>query len=168
MPLFKDYGDHISKWVRPTPENFEQGWKWRTIGKTRWDWDNDKMREFPEPTLQRSSTLGKPGRNVYEGRNCLGLVFGWTSVESLSIPYLSLSLDNKRKIPKETLRAPMNCFVVFVGGRFLKDVDSVVERAEDICEEFYVSEPEMYFFEYLNDEVPRSTKDHLPKVRISY
>ena len=55
---------------------------------------------------------------------------------------------------------------MFVGSRFLKDVDPVVERAEGICEEFYVSEPEMYFFEYLNDEVPRSTKDHLPKVRI--
>ena len=124
MPLFKDYGDNIAKWIRPPPENQFQGWKWGTQGKTRWDYDNRRWKEFTEPTLQRPSKQSKPGENVYEGKNCLGLVFGWTALDSLSIPFLTMSLEKGPKISKKSLQAPMNCFIVFVGGKYLNDEDS--------------------------------------------
>ena len=153
MPLFKDYGDNIAKWIQPPTKNQIRGWKWGTQGRKRWDNDSWRIKEFPEPTLQRPSKQSKPGENVYEGKNCLGLVFGWTALDSLSIPFLTISLEGGQKISKETLQAPiMNCFIVFVGGKYVNDEYSVVEKVEEITEEFYVSKPLMYFYESKKDE----------------
>ena len=35
MPLLKDYGDKIAKWIQPPPEKFNQGWRWKTESKIR-------------------------------------------------------------------------------------------------------------------------------------
>ena len=79
--------------------------------------------------------------------NCFGLNFGWKSVQTLEIPTLSMNLDQGLKISKKDFKAPMNCFIVFVGGKYIKDVDSVVERAKEISEEFHINKPCIYFFE---------------------
>ena len=83
----------------------------------------------------------------------LGINFGWKNVTTLGIPLVTMNLDRNIKISKKTIDAPMNCFIVFVGGRFLKDVDSVVERAKEISEEFYISKPSMYFFEGRHQDI---------------
>ena len=145
--MLKDYADNIVKWVHPPAINLYQGWRWATASKVRRNKDLGKMQEYGEPSLQQSSQLSKPGENVFESRNCFGLVFGWKSVHTLEIPILTMNLDQSVKISKKTFQAPMNCFIVFVGGRFLKDVDSVVERAKEVSEELYISKPSMYFFE---------------------
>ena len=123
MPLFKDYGDNIAKWLNPSPEieNIHQDWKW---GSKDVEWPNYDIRMWQwkgEPTL-RMTKAKKPQENVYDGRNCFGLVFGWTSVETLGIPYLRLSLKKEMKISKRAFNTPMMCFIVFVGGKLGKIV----------------------------------------------
>ena len=171
MPLFKDYGDNIAKWLNPSPEieNIHQGWKWGS--KDVWDeyltnlanWEYEWGYKT-EPTLQRSSKV-QPHENVYDGKNCFGLVFGWTSVESLGIPYLRLSLKKEIKISKRAFNAPMMCFIVFVGGRLLQDVDSVEERANAMADNFHMNKPLTYFFESKNGELPKMSKIDKPRVK---
>ena len=170
MPLFKDYGDNIAKWLKPSPEieNIHQGWKWGSKdvwdeyvtnvakGETNWGYKT-------APTLERSLKV-QPHENVYYGRNCLGLVFGWTSVDSLGIPYLRLSLKKEIKISKRAFNAPMMCFIVFVGGRLLADVDSVEERVKAITGDLHINKPLSYFFESKNGELPKMSKVEKPRV----
>ena len=171
MPLLKDYGDNIAKWLNPSPEieNVHQGWKWGS--KDVWDkyLTNLAKKEHKwgyktEPTLQRSSKA-KPHENVYDGRNCFGLVFGWTSVDSLGIPFLRLSIKKDIKISKEAFNAPMMCFIVFVGGRLLQDVDAVEARAKEIAKDLHINKPLTYFFESKNGELPIMSNVDKPRVK---
>ena len=172
MPLFKDYGDNIAKWLNPSPkiENFHQDWRWGS--KDVWDeyYPNRASTELiwgykTEPTLQRSSKVRLLHENVHDGRNCFGLVFGWTSVDSLGIPYIRLSLKKEPIISKKSFHAPMMCFIVFVGGRLLKDIDSVEEMAKAIADNFQMNKPLKYFFESKNGEVPKMSNVDKPRVK---
>ena len=168
MPMLKEYADNIVKWIHPPPQSQYQGWRWGSQDV----WDNyytnlaTREREWgykTEPTLKQSANLAKPGENVFDSRNCFGLVFGWTSVETLEIPYLNIkNLDKRTKISKKSF--PMKCFIVFVGGKFVRNVDSVVERAEEISEELYISRPSMYIFESKFGKPTISTKTDFPMV----
>ena len=102
---------------------------------------------------------------MYDGRNCFGLLFGWTSVDSLGIPFLRLSLKKDIKISKKSFNGPMMCFLVFVGGRLLKDVDSVEERAKEIAKDFHINKPLTYFFESKNGELPIMSNVDKPRVK---
>ena len=93
-----------------------------------------------------------------------GLIFGWTSIESLEIPYLTMTLDKKRMIPRGTLKAPMMCLIVFVGGRYVEKVDLVQERAEALAESFFIIKPLMYFFEDLNLDISITKSINQPMV----
>ena len=151
--MLKDYADNIAKWLHPPARNQFQGWRWGTASKIRRNKDLGRMQEYGQPSLQKSFQHSKPGENVFESRNCFGLNFGWKSVKTLGIPLITMNLDRSVKISKKTLEAPMNCFIVFVGGRFLKNVDSVVERAKEISAEFHISKPSMYFFEGRHQDI---------------
>ena len=59
----------------------------------------------------------------------------------------------------------MKCFIVFVGGKFVKNVDSVVEIAEEISEELYINKPSMYFFESKYGIPSIVTKTDIPMVQ---
>lgn len=59
----------------------------------------------------------------------------------------------------------MKCFVVFVGGKFLKDVESVEEKAKKIAEEFNYVKPLTYFYEsFTHDRREIISHKHFPKV----
>ena len=152
MPMLKD---NIAKWLHPPARNQFQDWRWETKDVTYWRWTDNgwKYGPIPQPHLQRRSQHSKPGENVFKSRNCYGLNFGMKNVTTFGIPFLTMNLDRNNKISKETLEAPMNCFVVFVGGRFLKNVDSVVERAKEVSAEFGISKPSMYFFEGRHQDI---------------
>ena len=165
MPMLKSYADNIVKWIQPPPRNQFQDWRWGARSRIRRNKDLGKMQEYGEPSLKKSSLQSKPGQNVFEGRNCLGLVFGWTSVESLDIPYIEPSLEKRTKIERKTFQAPMMCLLVFVGGRYIKKVDSVVERSEEISEDFYLSKPSMYFFESKYGQITYGSNTVIPMVK---
>ena len=163
MPMLKDYADNIAKWLHPPARNQHQSWRWGTVSKIRRNKDLGRMQEYGQPSLPKSQH-SKPGENVFESRNCFGLNVGWKSVQTLEIPTLSMNLDQEFKISKKDFKAPMNCFIVFVGGKFIKDVDSVVERAKEISEEFYINKPSMYFFEGRYSQPTIGTRTDMPMV----
>ena len=117
-----------------------------------------------QPSLPRSQHF-KPMENVFESRNCFGLIFGWKSFQTLEIPTLSMNLDQGFKISKKDFKAPMNCFIVFVGGKYIKEADSVVERAKEISEELHINKPSMYFFEGRDRQQTFATKTDMPMVK---
>ena len=164
MPMLKDYADNIAKWLHPPARNQFQGWRWSTESKVRRNKDLGRMQEYGQPRLTKSQRF-KPGENVFQSRNCFGLNFGWKSVETLEIPTLPMNLDQGFKISKKDFKAPMNCFIVFVGGKFIKDADFVVQRTKEISEQLHINKPSMYFFEGRYGQPSIATKSDMPMVK---
>ena len=85
--------------------------------------------------------------------------------QSIGIPFLRLSLKKEMKISRRAFNAPMMCFIVFVGGRLLQDVDAVEARAKEIAKDLHINKPLTYFFESKNGELPIMSNVDKPRVK---
>ena len=77
-------------------------------------------------------------------RRCYALNFGWP--QELSISQLTVNLDNDRIFNAEMVRqsAPSNCFMVFIGGKYLKRIEEIVGKVE-IVTDGLATKPTVYF-----------------------
>ena len=68
---------------------------------------------------------------------------------------------------KASLRktVPNKCFMVFVGGKYVKSLDDIVKKVESVSEELYEN-PIIYFIEKTASLTPRSNSKHLFMVKI--
>ena len=167
MPLFKDYGDNVVKWIHPPHVNQFEGWKWGTTRKRAWEWD--KWVYTPaEPTFHKVSLNHKPGENVYKGHNCFGLVYGWVNVESIDLPYFAMSLGQKKHLSKDIIKAPMTCFIVFIGSKFLNVDNKIRDSVEELSTQLSISKTPIYFYEHNKEHAVSEVRSPTPKVLDNY
>ena len=86
-------------------------------------------------------------------RRCYALNFGWP--QELSISQLTVNLDNDRIFNAEMVRqsAPSNCFMVFIGGKYVNRLEDIFQKVETVSVGL-VSKPLIYFSEKV-DATPK-------------
>ena len=77
---------------------------------------------------------------------------GWTG--KLSVPQLVMDLDKNNAGNLEILRqsAPVNCFMVFIGGKYVSRLDDIVRKVDEVTDQL-ATKPTIYFAEK-SDEAP--------------
>ena len=78
--------------------------------------------------------------------NCYSISFGWP--QELSVPQLRVNLDNDKKLNAAMMRqsAPANCFMVFIGGKYVNRLDDIFQKVESVSVGL-VAKPVIYFAE---------------------
>ena len=87
--------------------------------------------------------------------NCYSISFGWP--QELSVPQLRVNLDNDRIVNAAMVRqsAPSNCFMVFVGGKYVNRLEDIFQKMEESVILGLVSKPLIYFAEKV-EKTPKS------------
>ena len=81
----------------------------------------------------RVKTLAyQPNIDFLSSQNCFALNYQWPY--QITLPSLTLSLSAKNDVGIQQLRksTPSGCFVVLVGGKFVKRMDSIVRMVDYI------------------------------------
>ena len=85
--------------------------------------------KFVELYMKWKSPL-QPNNN---GENCLTVSFGAAGLE---MPTLSLDLEPELNLTQQQLSVSTdNCFLVFIGGRYVEALDQVLDRVASISRE---------------------------------
>jgi len=87
--------------------------------------------------------------------NCYSISFGWP--QELSVPQLRVNLDNNNNVEHlEMVRksAPANCFMVFIGGKYVNRLEDIFQKVESVSIGL-VSKPLVYFSEKV-EKTPKS------------
>ena len=107
------------------------------------------------PEVEQLGGLTKhiTGHDYVNNMNCYSISFGWT--QELSVPQLKVNLDNDQILNAEMVRqsAPSNCFMVFIGGRYVNRLEDIFQKVESVSVGL-VSKPLIYFSEKV-DAAPK-------------
>ena len=118
MPPVEQFGP-ITKWMSDPPPKVPMR---PTIQDSRsYDDQNLEILSIDD----RVNTLAySPNIDFLRSQNCFALNFQWPSV--IDLPSLTLSLDKSIDMTPFKASAPSGCFIVLVGGKYLKRMASVV------------------------------------------
>ena len=94
------------------------------------------------------------GHDYVNNMNCYSISFGWP--QELSVPQLYVNLDNDQILNAEMVRqsTPSNCFMVFIGGRYVNRLEDIFQKVESVSLGL-VSKPLIYFSEKV-EKTPKS------------
>ena len=95
------------------------------------------------------------GHNYVNNMNCYSISFGWP--QELSVPQLRINLDNNNNVEHlEMVRqsTPSNCFMVFIGGKYVNRLKDIVQKMESASLGL-VSKPLIFFSEKV-EKTPES------------
>ena len=93
--------------------------------------------------------------NPIEDQNCFAINFGWP--EELTVPFLTLSFSMFNP-DDELLRisVPSGCFLVMVGGKYIPQMNDIVEKVEALSEHLSIK-PLIYFAEKTEHVISATT-----------
>ena len=108
------------------------------------------------PEVEQLGGLTKhiTGHDYVNNMNCYSISFGWP--QELSVPQLRVNLDNNNNVEHlEMVRqsAPANCFMVFIGGKYVNRLEDIFQKMETVSVGL-VSKPLIYFSEKV-DATPK-------------
>ena len=86
--------------------------------------------------------------------NCYAISFGWP--QELSISQLVVNLDNNNNVDHFDMvrqSTPANCFMVFIGGKYVNRLEDIFQKVESISAGV-VSKPLIYFSEKV-EKIPK-------------
>ena len=74
----------------------------------------------------------QPNIDFLKSQNCFALNYQWPS--QIPLPSMTMSLSAKNNVDIQQIRAsaPSGCFVVLVGGKFVKRMVKIVKRIESM------------------------------------
>ena len=110
---------------------------------------------MPEVEQLGGLTKHVTGHDYVNNMNCYSISFGWP--QELSIPQLRVNLDNNNNFEQlEMVRqsAPANCFMVFIGGKYVNRLEDIFQKVESVSVGL-VSKPLIFFSEKV-EETPKS------------
>ena len=110
---------------------------------------------MPEVEQLGGLTKHVTGHDYVNNMNCYSISFGWP--QELSVPQLRVNLDNNNNVEHlEMVRkgAPANCFMVFIGGKYVKRLEDIVQKMESASVGL-VSKPLIFFSEKV-EKTPKS------------
>ena len=109
------------------------------------------------PEVEQLGGLTKhiTGHDYVNNMNCYSISFGWP--QELSVPQLRVNLDNDRIVNAAMVRqsAPSNCFMVFIGGKYVNRLEDIFQKMEESVILGLVSKPLIYFAEKV-EKTPKS------------
>ena len=110
---------------------------------------------MPEVEQLGGLTKHVTGHDYVNNMNCYSISFGWP--QELSVPQLRVNLDNNNNVEHlEMVRqsAPANCFMVFIGGKYVNRLEDIFQKVE-VVSVGLVSKPLIYFSEKV-EKTPKS------------
>ena len=80
----------------------------------------------------------QPNIDFLRSQNCMALNYQWPS--DITLPSITMSLRKGHPIDIQQIRmsAPSGCFVVLVGGRYLKRMDDIVKMVDHITSQLAI------------------------------
>ena len=80
----------------------------------------------------------QPNIDFLRSQNCFALNYQWPS--QISLPSMTMSLSHEKDVDIQQLRktAPSGCFVILVGSKFVKRMDSIVRMVDNITSQLAV------------------------------
>ena len=76
-------------------------------------------------------------------QNCFAVNFGYNG--EIPIPAISLQIKIGQNLKQYEFENSNTCFFVFVGGKYVKDMKTIVDIVEDITKYFHGIEPVAMF-----------------------
>ena len=109
------------------------------------------------PKVEQLGGLTKhvAGHGYVNNMNCYSISFGWP--QELSIPQLRVNHDNNNNVGHLDMvrqSAPANCFMVFIGGKYVNRLEDIFQKVEGLSVGL-VSKPIIYFSEKV-EKTPKS------------
>ena len=109
---------------------------------------------MPEVEQLGGLTKHVTGHDYVNNMNCYSISFGWP--QELSVPQLRVNLDNNNNVEHLKMvrqSAPSNCFMVFIGGKYVNRLEDIFQKMETVSVGL-VSKPLIYFSEKV-DATPK-------------
>ena len=96
------------------------------------------------PKVEQLGGLTKhvAGHGYVNNMNCYSISFGWP--QELSIPQLRVNHDNNNNVGHLDMvrqSAPANCFMVFIGGKYVDRLEDIFQKMEESVSVGLVSKP---------------------------
>ena len=86
-----------------------------------------------------SATKWHTGTDYVNSQNCFGVNLGYHG--EIPIPSFSLQIDIRPNLTPYELEKTHKCYFVFVGGKYVDDMKTIVDIVEDISEQFHGIKP---------------------------
>ena len=90
-----------------------------------------------------SITKWKTGTDVINTQNCFAVNLGFRG--EIPLPTISLQIDIRQQLKHYEFEKSFNCFIVFVGGRYVEDMKIIVDIVENISEQLHGMKPSAMF-----------------------
>ena len=84
-------------------------------------------------------TRWQTGTDMINNQNCFAVNFGYNG--EIPIPSFSLTTDIKQNLKQFEFEKTYKCFFVFVGGKYVEEMKTIVDIVEDISEQFHGIKP---------------------------
>ena len=115
----------------------------------------------------RVNTLAySPNIDFLRSQNCFVLNFQWPT--EITLPSMTMSLSAKNDVDIQLLKtsAPSGCFVVLVGGKFVKRMDDIVRKVDYITSQLAIKL--VTYFAEKTEVMPVVDLDNLPAIVRDY
>ena len=89
--------------------------------------------------LYSSITKWQTGTDMINTQNCFAVNFGFSG--EIPLPTISLQIDKRLQLKQYGFKNSYNCFFVFVGGRYVEDMKTIVDVVMDISDQFHGMKP---------------------------
>ena len=76
---------------------------------------------------------------MINNQNCFAVNFGYNG--EIPIPGYSISIKTRPNLKQYNFENSNTCFFVFVGGKYVKDMKTIVDIVENITQQFHGIEP---------------------------
>ena len=173
LPNVQDLGP-FTKWMSDPPPNDRIVKRLPLIDDLRANmWANHPLFSLDPPfhvngreTLRvqsRSKTLAyQPNIDFLRSQNCFALNYQWPS--QITLPSITMSLSAKNNINIQQIRAsaPSGCFVVLVGGKYVKRMDDIVRKVDYITSQLAIKL--VTYFAEKTGVLPFVDLDNLPAI----
>ena len=115
----------------------------------------------------RVNTLAyQPNIDFLRSQNCFALNYQWPS--QITLPSMTMSLSSKHDVDIQQIRtsAPSGCFVVLVGGKFVRRMDDIVRKVDYITSQLAIKL--VTYFAEKTEVMPVVNLDNSPAIVRDY
>ena len=92
-----------------------------------------------ETEFYSSITKWQTGIDMINHQNCFGINFGYNG--EMPIPTINLKIDNSQDLKKYDFETSYTCYFVFVDGKHVEEMITIVDIVEYISEQFHGIKP---------------------------
>ena len=100
-------------------------------------------------------------------QNCLVINFGFIETPGFSVPKIFMSPNSDASLNFNKEEIPTSCFIVFISGKFLKEIDNIVGRLDNISEKIKMK-PNLVFINSEKFQQPSRARNFYPLVMYWY